>query len=208
MVTILIMVPFNMAFAQTNETTTTVVPPNIIYPQQQPTTAYPTSSGFDIASILGIVGAAIAYLNSKQGDKKAADEREKLKDELDQKDRELKETQQGALMIAQVANKLAQSLKDTDYGDQDFARIFYTMINQLSKLDVIKPVLTEKIKTNDTDLLINNKSIIEIATEHLEQMLRDNNEYYSKMGPTLNDTCENRIIRSVSLADKMTTKGD
>lgn len=205
MVTMLI--PFNMAFAQTNETTTTVVPPspNIIYPQQP---AYPTSGGFDIASILGIVGAAIAYLNSKQGDKKAADEREKLKGELDQKDRELRETQQGALMVAQVANKLAQSLKETDYGDQDFARIFYTMINQLSKLDVIKPVLTEKIKTNDTDLLINNKSIVDIATEHLEQMLRDNNEYYNKMGPTLNDTCENRIIRSVSLADKMTTKGD
>ncbi len=207
MVTILL-IPFDMAFAQTN-TTTVVPPPNIVYPQQPvPATAYPTSNGFDIASILGIVGAAIAYLNSKQGDKKGADEREKLKDELDQKDRELRETQQGALMIAQVANKLAQSLKETDFGDQDFARIFYTMINQLSKLDTIKPILTEKIKTNDTDLLINNKSIVDIATEHLEQMLRDNNEYYNKLRPTMNDTCENRIIRSVSMADKMTTKGD
>lgn len=210
---IIIIMPFlalNVTYAQ-NLSTPVLQTGSPVYYYPQPPAPYTATTAtnvgnFDITSIIGIVGAAIAYLSSKQGDKKAADERDELRKKLEQKDKELKETQQGALMIANVTNKAVQSLKETDYGDQDFARIFYTMINQLSKLDIIKPVLTEKIKTNDTDLLINNKSIVEIATQHLEEMIRDNHQYYNKMQPDLNDTCDNRIIRTISEANKMVTK--
>jgi len=181
----------------------------VVQPVIQPgvVTPAPTVAGVDAASIVGIAGAIFAIINAKKDNKKQDEERHRLEQELKEKEKELDQVNNGALMLAKISNQMAMSLKATDKGDERFARIFYLFVTQLAKNEILKPVLTEKIKTTDTDLFVNNKSIVEIAQNNYEHMVNENKLYYENLQPTLNDTCENRIIKSISLVDKMTTRG-
>ena len=139
-----------------------------------------------------MVGAGLTFLISRMNDQKAKGKTNELFD--------------GGLAIANVANKFVNSLKETDYGDQDSARLFNYLVLQLNKVPQFQEILNEKIKTTDTDLLINNKSILQASQDNLNQIIRDNKQYYENLIPSSNDVCDNRLVRAVSRADKMTTK--
>ncbi len=186
-----VIVPVGIATAQTNYTNTLVPSPNIIYPQQ-PAVVNQSTSPYDMTGILALTGTALTFLIGRMNEKKASGERNNLLD--------------GGLTIANIVNKAVNSLKETDYGDQDQARLFNNLVQQLNKVPEFQKVLNEKIETNDTDLLLNNKSIIEAAQDNLNQIIRDNKQYYENLVPTAYDTCDNRLIRAVSRADKMTSK--
>ncbi len=181
LVLLFLMIPSSITYAEN------VTAPSVVYPPA-PTQA----NTVDMASYLGIAGAIITYIVSKMNDKKAAGERGELLD--------------GGLAIANVANQMVNSLKETDYSDQDQARLFNYLIVQLNKVPAFNEVLNEKLKTSDTDLLINNKSILQASQDNLNQIIRDNKQYYENLMPSRNDTCDNRLVRSVSRAEKMTSK--
>lgn len=162
----------------------------IYYPQ--PTTVNTAASPLDMTAILALVGTGLNFLIGRMNDKKASGERNNLLD--------------GGLTIANIMNKAVNSLKETDYGNQDQARLFNTLVQQLNKVPAFKDALNEKLETSDTDLLLHNKSIVEASQENLNQIIRDNKEYYENLVPTSYDTCDNRLIRAVSRADKMTSK--
>ena len=170
---------------------TTITPP-VIYTPPTPAVVNQSASPYDMTGILALVGTALTFLISRMNDKKSTGERNSLLD--------------GGLTIANIVNKAVNSLKETDYGDQDQARLFNNLVQQLNKVPEIQNVLNEKIETNDTDLLLNNKSILEASQDNLNQIIKDNKQYYENLVPTAYDTCDNRLIRAVSRADKMTSK--
>jgi hypothetical protein len=139
-----------------------------------------------------MVGAGLTFIISRMNDQKAKGRSNELLD--------------GGLAIANVANKFVNSLKETDYGNQDQARLFNYLVLQLNKVPAFSEVLNEKIKTSDTDLLMNNKSIVQASQDCLNQIIRDNKQYYENLIPSSNDTCDNRLVRAVSRADKMASR--
>ena len=163
-----------------------------IRPVYAPTTINPTASPTDITGILALVGAGLTFLISRMNDQKAKGKTNELFD--------------GGLAIANVANKFVNSLKETDYSSQDSARLFNYLVIQLAKNPANAEVLNEKIKTSDMDLLLNNKSILQASQDNLNQIIRDNKQYYENLIPSSNDTCDNRLVRAVSRADKMASK--
>lgn len=214
-----LIVPFYAEFvtAQTNQTIlpiqtgsstygTPVYQAPSLQPVQQQGNAMPIP-GIDLVAIGGIIGVAYNYLKQYQGKNKQEEENKKLERELGEKNRQLEEITNGSLMLAKVTNQLAMSLKATDNGDERFARILYLFGAQLNKVEVFKPTLNEKIKTTDTDIFFNNKSILEIIQNNYEHTVTENKLYYENLNPTLNDVCENKIVRSISNVDKMTTRG-
>ena len=55
-------------------------------------------------------------------------------------------------------------------------------------------------------MLLNNKSILQASQDNLNQIIRDNKQYYENLMPSTNDTCDNRLVRAVRRADKMASK--
>lgn len=166
----------------------TVVP---IEPVLQPQSV--TQVGPDITGVLAMVGAGLTFFISRMNDRKAQGETGKLLD--------------GGLAIANVANRFVNSLKETDYSDQDSARLFHHLVLQLNKVPELNAVLNEKIKTgDDTDLLVNDKSILQASQDNMNDIVRDNKQYYENLIPGPDDTCDNRLVRAVSHAVKMTSR--
>lgn len=116
------------------------------------------------------------------------------------------EISQGLNKSAQVQTQTVESMKSTDYTDEDIMKIFVATLDQLSKVGVVQQVLNEKMKSTPEDLLMNNKTVKEAAENLLTQIISDNLDYYRNLGSSPDDTCSNQYLRKLSLANKMTKK--
>lgn len=113
---------------------------------------------------------------------------------------------EGLNRSTQVTSQTVESVKGTDYTDEDIMRIFVATLDKLDKVGIVKQVLDEKMKTTPEDLLMNNKSVKEAAENLLGQIIGDNQAYYTNLPASSDDTCDNRYLRNLSRANKMTRK--
>lgn len=117
------------------------------------------------------------------------------------------EITQGLNKSTQVQTQTVESIKGTDYTDEDIMRVFVATLDQLGKIEGANALLDEKLKTNPQDLLMNNKSVREAANNLLTQIISDNQAYYHDINTSSDDTCKNNYVRNLSMANKMTRRG-
>lgn len=117
------------------------------------------------------------------------------------------EITQGLNKSTQVQTQTVESIKGTDYTDEDIMRVFVATLDQLGKIEGANALLDEKLKTNPQDLLMNNKSVREAANNLLTQIISDNQAYYRDINTSSDDTCKNNYVRNLSMANKMTRRG-
>src|ERR1044072_6467389 len=96
----------------------------------------------------------------------------------------------------QVQTQTVESMKGTDYTDEDIMRIFVALMDKLDKVGIVKEVINEKMKTTPEDLLLNNRSVRESAGIVLAQIIREHKEYYSNLQSSPDDTCSNQYLRN------------